>query len=740
MGVSLASGLWIVVGLLSVTAVTMLVLMLLMLSGRRSGSNATLLSFVVSVLSHLAIGCAWFAWYLYSELNPSAVVADAAELTPREVVELKDVLTEADEQVEVDQSGNTPLDSQREAPKSPSFERYQSQLEESTTPAPERENVEQPMSIVETPDILARPESPVSVPTPVQAGETGPVTESRIPLEVEAPERSARPEIAIPETPLDRTIPTIAQVDSIVERSTQAGASKRIDVDPVPKLAAPDLVRQPDAVLERTEDSENLAFQKGPTPSIRDTPEFGTEVETEQTIGKVGDSPFPDLKRTVLAEPIGIAGGSMERQRPNFAPSTPQPRSEGLEVTPNLPDLPFPSIGSTLPNVVRPEFDLPVQKPGQLPDTYRLRDLERRSEMAERFGGTQDSEKAVENSLAWLARHQSPAGFWDADRHGAGHGPESDVAGLNLSADRKKIRQESGIKADTGVTALALLTFLAAGYTNEEGQYASNVDRAIDWLIDRQRSDGYLGGEATYFAANYCHGMATYALAEALGMQSDPKSAPRLRAAVQKGVDYSIGMQLSADGGWRYNRNSSEGDMSIFGWQLMALKSAEIAGLPIPEQASERMIRFLQLRSQGANKGLASYRTGEAPSPAMTAEALFCKQILGIRRTNPQSVEAVGYLLAQPPKLSEWNLYYWYYGTLAMYQYGGSEWETWNRSMRKVLTETQRTEGDNAGSWDPVGPWGPYGGRVYSTAMATLCLEVYYRFLPLYEHGGRFDE
>ncbi|HSG71632.1 MAG TPA: prenyltransferase/squalene oxidase repeat-containing protein, partial [Planctomycetaceae bacterium] len=399
-----------------------------------------------------------------------------------------------------------------------------------------------------------------------------------------------------------------------------------------------------------------------------------------------------------------------------------------------------PSIGSTLPNVVKPEFDLPVQKPGQLPDTYRLRDLERRSEMAERFGGTRDSEQAVENSLAWLARHQSTAGFWDADRYGAGRGPESDVAGLNLSTDRKKVRQESGIQADTGVTALALLAFLAAGYTNEEGQYASNVDRAIDWLIDQQRSDGYLGGAATYFAANYCHGMATYALAEALGMQSDPKSALRLRAAVQKGVNYTVGMQLSADGGWRYNRNSSEGDMSIFGWQLMALKSAEIAGLPIPAEASERMIHFLQLRSQGTDKGLASYRTGEAPSPAMTAEALFCKQILGIRRSNPQSIQAVGYLLQQPPKLSEWNLYYWYYGTLAMYQFGGAEWETWNRSMRKVLTETQRTEGDNAGSWDPVGPWGPYGGRVYSTAMATLCLEVYYRFLPLYEHGGRFDE
>ena len=124
----------------------------------------------------------------------------------------------------------------------------------------------------------------------------------------------------------------------------------------------------------------------------------------------------------------------------------------------------------------------------------------------------------------------------------------------------------------------------------------------------------------------------------------------------------------------------------------------------------------------------------------MTAEALFCKQIMGIRRDNPQSTEAVSYLLKKQPKISEWNLYYWYYGTLAMYQYGGAEWEQWNREMQNALVRTQETRSSNEGSWDPVGPWGPYGGRVYSTALATLCLEVYYRFLPLYEHGGQFDE
>jgi hypothetical protein len=740
MGVSLSSGLWIVVGLLSITAVMMLVLMVMMLVGRRGGANATFLSFVVSVLSHLALGCAWFAWYLYSELHPATVAAEVPEPIPHDVVELREVLDEADQAVDSDRSGNTSLDATREAPETPSIARYQSPLEESEPPVAERVAGETPRSVVVVPDILARPETPLAVPEPIQAGETGPLTESRIPLEVEAPERSARPEIVIPETPLDRTIPTLAQQDSIVERSAESGASKRISLDPVPQLAAPDLPQEPDAILELAEDTDHLAFRQGPTPSIQESPELGTEARTEREQGRVGDSQIPQLDRTVLAEPLGISGGSLERQRPNFAPSVPQPRADGLEVTPSLPDVPLPRIGSTLPSIPQTDFDLPTRRPGQLPDTYRLRSLDRRSEMAERFGGTRESERAVENSLAWLAKQQTAAGSWEASRFGAGRGPHADVAELNLSDEQKKVRRESGIQADTGVTALALLSFLAAGYTNEEGQYADHVNRSINWLIDTQREDGYLGGAATYFAANYCHGMATYALAEALGMQSDSRAAPRLRGAVQRAVNYTLGIQLSSDGGWRYNRNSSEGDMSIFGWQLMALKSAEIAGIRIPEQASERMIKFLQARSLGADRGLAAYRVGEPHTPAMTAEALFCKQILGIRRTNRQSIQAAEYLLKQPPKLSEWNLYYWYYGTLAMYQYGGDEWETWNRAMRKVLTESQRTQGDLAGSWDPVGPWGPYGGRIYSTAMATLCLEVYYRFLPLYEHGGRFDE
>ena len=73
-------------------------------------------------------------------------------------------------------------------------------------------------------------------------------------------------------------------------------------------------------------------------------------------------------------------------------------------------------------------------------------------------------------------------------------------------------------------------------------------------------------------------------------------------------------------------------------------------------------------------------------------------------------------------------MYYWYYGTYAMYQMGGRHWRDWSRALEPVLLESQRRDGDFAGSWDPVGPWGFSGGRVYSTALMALCLQVQHRY------------
>jgi len=121
----------------------------------------------------------------------------------------------------------------------------------------------------------------------------------------------------------------------------------------------------------------------------------------------------------------------------------------------------------------------------------------------------------------------------------------------------------------------------------------------------------------------------------------------------------------------------------------------------------------------------------------MTAEALVCWQFLGMPREHPAGNEAGDYLLGELPSAKgKSNLYYWYYATLGMYQLKGTHWQKWNEAMCQTLVESQRKSGPLAGSWDTDDLWGGYGGRVYTTALAALCLEVYYRFLPLYAEAA----
>jgi len=288
-------------------------------------------------------------------------------------------------------------------------------------------------------------------------------------------------------------------------------------------------------------------------------------------------------------------------------------------------------------------------------------------------------------------------------------------------------RLAAGVRAETGVSGLALLAFLGAGNTHREGEYQDNVRRGLEFLLRSQKPDGSLQGNATHFARIYCHAMAGLALAEAYGMTGDQ----RLREPVRRAVQYTVDAQDPTSGGWRYVPGDP-GDTSVHGWQLMFLKSAELAGIPTPQQTRNGMIRYLRSAASGKYGGLSSYRPGERVSRPMTAEALVCWQFLGMPRDHPANEEAGDYILGELPGSGQPNLYYWYYATLGMYQLGGEPWERWNEAMQRALIETQHQDGPLAGSWDTHTVWGGYGGRIYTTALATLSLEVYYRFLPLY--------
>jgi len=371
-----------------------------------------------------------------------------------------------------------------------------------------------------------------------------------------------------------------------------------------------------------------------------------------------------------------------------------------------------------------PKPTLPAASPAP-PAIYASRLGAARLEAALARGGSMETERAVQAALAWLTAAQSADGRWDAARHGAGQGRRG---GQHDPA--------TGGRSDHGVTGLALLAFLGAGSTHREGLHAEVVDRGLRFLVSRQRADGSLAGDADFFAALYCHGMATLALAECVALSGDTA----LRPPLERAVRHTLAMQHPVTGGWRYAAGD-RGDTSQLGWQVMVLATARQAGLDGLdglERGAALARGFLPTVSSGVSGGLASYRPRERPNQAMTAEALVCRLFLGLPVEHPVAREAIDFVGRNPPSRDACNIYTWYYATLAAFHVGGPQWDRWNAHLVAALLPLQRREsGAFAGSWDPDPVWGGHGGRVYSTALSALALEVYYRHEPAHARGPR---
>jgi hypothetical protein len=357
-----------------------------------------------------------------------------------------------------------------------------------------------------------------------------------------------------------------------------------------------------------------------------------------------------------------------------------------------------------------------------IPDALKMR-VGDHARVAKGFGATPESEAAVNAALKWLAKNQSSSGRWDAKRLGAG----------GVAVDGTD-RFNAGSTADTGITGLALLAFLAAGHTHLQGPHQTTVRRGLEFLLSMQAADGNLGASVNMYEKMYCHAMATCAVSEAFAMTGDE----RLAGTVRRAVGFTLKTQDQRTGGWRYSVGQP-GDTSQLGWQVMALKSAQLAGIAMPQGTRDGIERFLRSVSIGHSSGKACYQpVRPVPSRSMTAEALVCRQFLDMPEPPAALTEASNFILEERPGSGTPNHYYWYYGTLSMYQLQGDAWRQWNEALQKVLLGSQRSDGTLAGSWDPDPVWGACGGRAYSTSLSTLCLEVYYRFLPLYvEAAGR---
>ncbi|MEN6458316.1 MAG: prenyltransferase/squalene oxidase repeat-containing protein [Thermoguttaceae bacterium] len=336
-------------------------------------------------------------------------------------------------------------------------------------------------------------------------------------------------------------------------------------------------------------------------------------------------------------------------------------------------------------------------------------------------GATRISERAVAGALNWLARHQSPNGSWSLSNYNA-HCKDGTCSGPGRTGNRL-----------SAATALGLLPFLAAGQTHKtKGPYQKNIAAGIRFLVTHQNPDG----DMSMGAQLYDHGLAAIALCECYGMSGDAALRPHAQAA----LNFIVDAQDPKGGGWRY-RPRRPGDTSVVGWQLMALKSGQMAYLPVNPAVFDKAKEFLKSVAYGGQYGgIFCYLPGgqsiSGDDRATTAIALLCHQYMHMERNNPAMVEGTAFLMQNLPDPERPNLYYWYYATMTMHNQPGKDWDTWNRKIRRLLIDTQSREGCAAGSWYSTNgkdPWAEHGGRVMMTSLAALTLEVYYRYLPLYK-------
>ena len=335
------------------------------------------------------------------------------------------------------------------------------------------------------------------------------------------------------------------------------------------------------------------------------------------------------------------------------------------------------------------------------------------AKLAVASGGGGDTEQAVDRSLKWIAIHQLPDGGWSFDMTDCPScGGKCSGSGHSRAKDR------------TGATAMALLPFLGRGYTHREGPYKPTIDKGIAFLAQRA-----VAGNGKAYDGNGClysQGLAGIALSECYAMSQDN----RLAAPTQLALNFIMAAQDPVGGGWRYSPRQP-GDTSAVGWQIMALKSGNMAYLQVNPLTVKKAIDFLNsVESQsGARYG---YVDNSNPTPGRTAVGLLCRMYLGWKKDNPALLDGVAYLMKTGPTA---DLYYDYYATQIMHHMEGEVWISWNKRMKAMLLKAQSNKDHEAGSWHDgfeKGHAAEAAGRLYSTSLATMILEVYYRHLPIY--------
>ena len=548
-------------------------------------------------------------------------------------------------------------------------------------------------------------------------------------------------------TPWPR-IPRTSHVVSLLDLALRAGAER------VFFGSAPAPLPRSKATAERVADPRgepgSVAWLRAwVAEQLRDVP-GGLKVKVGQTILDASAA-----RASIPPPPArhgrSIDGSYLDVPKEEYLPDEPEIVPEETELPPTAEETEVPKLApGPMPN------DGLISAGGGMPAVFPFRSA--------RLMGRPDvatdakSDAAIEVALAWLAAHQSPGGGWEAE--GFGRWCNEKPVGTDVADGKGQSTY------DVGVTGLALLAFLGAGHTmrSDHPVYGKVVGSGLHYLRNAQDADGCFGPR-TSAHYNYNHAIATLAMVEAFGMTGSSI----LKNPVRAGLRF-IAIARNPGAAWRYGIKPGDNDTSVTGWMTLALAVARMidardlrerrpSSLDVDAALFEGVRSWLDkmtdaefgrvgYQQRGTGPARPSERVDAFPadrSESMTAVGVLLRVLMGEDSATSDLVKKGTALLVGLPPV--WNakdgsidLYYWQVAALAMHQVGGPAADVWRTALSAALVPHQRLDGEPCGlkgSWDPIDPWGPEGGRVYATAMATLALEAPYRYPRIGAGAGR---
>lgn len=323
-----------------------------------------------------------------------------------------------------------------------------------------------------------------------------------------------------------------------------------------------------------------------------------------------------------------------------------------------------------------------------------------RSAFAQRAVTAEQIDRSIVRALKYLANQQRASGAWRVQK-------SDSCAG----------------------TSLAVMAFMSAGHVPGEGPYGDRIHRGIRWVLDHQQNNGMFVHKG--HGPMYAHGITTLMLAEIAGMV-EGTLAKRVRTSLERAVVLILKAQMVRKGpqhagGWRYQTNSADSDLSVTGWQLLALRGAKNIGCDVSKESIDYAVDYV--RKCATRSGGFGYQPNGSATATRAGTGILCLEICGKHKTK-ETMAAANYLLRRPLQYHDSYFFYGvYYCSVGMFKIGDKHWEATRKHLGSLLLSTQAGDG----SWKMARGSESSIGSVYRTSLAVLSLAVDYQYLPIYQ-------